>query len=46
MMDAPIYKKVGVMPGEVVELTQENTIPKQALRQTLDNTNEMLKSWK
>ena len=34
------------MPGEVVELTKENTIPRQALRQTLDKTNEMLKSWK
>jgi hypothetical protein len=41
-----MYRQVGVNPGEVIELTNENTIPRKALRQTLDKTHEMLKAWK
>lgn len=41
-----LYKEYGVQPGEIVELTVENTIPMKSLRQTLDKTHEMLKAWK
>jgi len=42
-----LYKKIGVQPGEApVVLTNENMIPRKALKQTLDKTHEMLKAWK
>ena len=40
------FRQFGVQPGEVIELKNENMIPKQALKSNLDKTHEMIKKWK
>ena len=39
-------KQFGVRNGEVVYLTEDQTIPRNALKQTIDNTHEIFKAWK
>lgn len=41
-----MYRQVGVVQGEQVELAHTDKIPMRALRQTLDKTHEMLLAWK
>ena len=39
------YKTIGIQPGEVIELTKEEKIPKAALKSNLDKTHQLLKAW-
>lgn len=40
-------RQVGLKPGEnAVYLTPEQIIPRDHLKQTLDNTHELFKKWK